>query len=210
MALRGCHTLATMSRLRMALLLALVTALAGAPSATADQTVNVVDYEFLPDALSVQVGEKVTWTFTNGGHTTTSRPGQPESWNSDLKDAGQTFERTFNRPGRYRYICIPHESIGMTGVVQVGNDDVKKTFQKLRARRYGRRRAKLTFTLNEPARMTLKLRGPSDKTIRRRRLRAGRKSFPLGKLRPGAYRATLTLVDDFEKKATGKKRFRIR
>ncbi len=31
----------------------------------------------------------------------------------------QRFSRTFDEPGTYRYICIPHEGAGMVGTVVV-------------------------------------------------------------------------------------------
>jgi plastocyanin len=36
-----------------------------------------------------------------------------------LMKEGDTFEVTFEVPGTYRYVCLPHESEGMTGTVVV-------------------------------------------------------------------------------------------
>jgi plastocyanin len=30
-----------------------------------------------------------------------------------------TFEHTFEETGTYRYLCVPHESLGMVGAVHV-------------------------------------------------------------------------------------------
>lgn len=37
-----------------------------------------------------------------------------------LIDPGETFELTLETPGTYEYFCIPHESQGMTGSIEVG------------------------------------------------------------------------------------------
>jgi plastocyanin len=36
-----------------------------------------------------------------------------------LIDPGGTYEVTLDQPGTYRYVCLPHESQGMTGTIIV-------------------------------------------------------------------------------------------
>ena len=36
-----------------------------------------------------------------------------------LIDPGESFEVTFSAPGRVRYFCLPHEAVGMTGVIVI-------------------------------------------------------------------------------------------
>jgi plastocyanin len=38
----------------------------------------------------------------------------------ELVSPGDSFEITLEEPGTYRYFCIPHESQGMTGTIEVG------------------------------------------------------------------------------------------
>ena len=198
---------------RKSLILAPLTAIAvlgvTSPSLAAGVTVGVVDYEFQPSTEQIAVGDTVTWNFTEGSHTTTSKPGQPDSWDSQGKDAGETFQKTFTRPGRYQYVCIPHESFPMKGTLIVGEDTVKKTVGKVSAKVSGTK-ATISFKLNEAASATLKLKGAAKRTVTRRRLKAGEQSIVVKRLKAGSYTGTLTLSDDFDDKTTVKRSFKIR
>jgi plastocyanin len=195
----------------LALLLSLV---AASPAAAAfDWKVEVRDdFTFVPGEQKIAVGDSVTWNFLAAGHTSTSVGGQPDRWSSAPKDEttpmGTAFPHTFNRPGRYQYVCIPHKQF-MKGVIEVGTDTVADSIDKLRSRRTGNR-VKLSFLLNEPATVTYKLKGPSRRTLRRGRLGAGTHSFTVRHLRRGTYRGVLTVVDDFDKKITPRTFFVIR
>jgi plastocyanin len=178
-----------------------------APASADDQSVNVIDYEFGPASLKIQPGDTVNWTFVNGGHTTTARRGQPEFWNSHLKSTDQTFSHTFEHPGRYQYICLPHREF-MKGTIQVGEDQVDKTFTKLRTKP-GAHGARTSFVLGEPAVVTYRLKGPTRKRVSTGRLEAGAHTVRVGRLKPGSYRGTLTFQDDFDKTSTGRSSFVI-
>jgi hypothetical protein len=170
----------------------------------------VVDFSFQPREQAIAVGDTVVWRFMTDGHTTTADRGQAESWNSGpaSSPAGQTFRHTFDRPGRFQYVCIPHAGF-MKGTIQVGSDEVRDTLDAFRTRR-SRSNVRITFELNEAATVTYKLRGPERKTVRRGRLAAGRHSFRVRNLEAGRYRGTLTLRDDFDKPARAKNSFVIR
>jgi plastocyanin len=192
-----------LNRLLMPLALLLPLALAS-PAAAFDWQVSVVDYEFQPAERQIAVGDSVTWNFTVAGHTSTSNRGQPDSWksspNGGTSAAGDTLTKTFNTPGRYQYVCIPHQSF-MKGVIQVGSDTVVDSLDNFKSKRTGSR-VKLSFRLNEPATVTYKLKGPSRRTVKRGRLTAGQHSFTVRRLKRGTYRGVLTVVDDFDKKIT--------
>ena len=121
------------------------------PAAAFDWNVNVIDYEFQPKERTIAVGDSVTWNFAVDGHTTTSKRGQPDSWNSapdgGTNSAGAPFTKVFNTPGRYQYICVPHQSF-MEGVIQVGTDTVVDSLDNFKSKRTGNR-VKLSFLLNE-------------------------------------------------------------
>jgi plastocyanin len=152
--------------------LALLLVLAGAsPAMAVDWTVDVTDFDFTPSERQIAVGDKVIWQFRDDGHTTTSRPGQGERWDSDFQSGGATYEHIFTEPGRYEYVCTPHSTF-MSGVIEVGSDPVSDTVDRFRTSRRGRS-ATIRFTLNEPAEMTYRLKGPSRRTITRDRLAAG-------------------------------------
>lgn len=94
---------------------------------------------FDPASLTIGVGGTVTWVFEAGdAHTvtadedrlpagaaffTTGGAASEGEARRELGDAlltqGATFEHTFTEPGRYEYFCIPHESLGMKGVIIV-------------------------------------------------------------------------------------------
>lgn len=182
--------------------LALLLLLAAAgPASAAERLVNVVDFEFQPKTLQVDPGDTVTWTFSDGGHTTTANPGQAEKWDSGpaANPAGFRFRHTFGNPGRYGYICIPHGSF-MTGVVQVGRDEFPKSQRSFKQTRRGSS-ITMSFRLLEPAKVTVRLRGPSRRTATRRRLEPGRHSIKLSRLHAGRYSGTVTFEDDFKKKS---------
>jgi plastocyanin len=197
---------------RFALPLALFMALVyAAPAAAFDWTTDVVDFEFKPDERKVAVGDSVTWTFTAEGHTTVSDRGQPDRWRSIGEGAnaqGSSFTHVFDTPGRFQYYCVQHKDF-MKGVVQVGTDPVADSIDAFKSKRTGKR-VKISFKLNEAARVTYKLKGPSKRTVKRARLEAGRHSFTVKRLKAGKYRGVLTVVDDFDKKRTPRNAFVIR
>ena len=96
-------------------------------------TVEMTDQlTFEPKEIEVAVGEKVTWRNVGKvGHTVTadkskaadpsrvSIPAATRKWDSGFVMEGQVFPRKFDKPGTYRYICIPHEGAGMVGTVAV-------------------------------------------------------------------------------------------
>jgi plastocyanin len=87
---------------------------------------------FAPRKIEVAAGVEITWTNAGKvGHTVTadkskaadpslvSIPAGTKAWDSGLVNEGQSFSRKFDKPGNYRYICIPHEGAGMVGTVVV-------------------------------------------------------------------------------------------
>lgn len=181
------------------------------PAAAFDWNTEVIDFEFKPAERHVAVGDSVTWNFTAAGHTSKSASGQPDSWNSvseGTNPAGSSYTKVFNRPGRYQYVCTPHQAF-MKGVIEVGTDTVLDSLDNFKTTRRDNR-VKLSFLLNEPATVTYRLRGPSRRTVKRGRLGEGTHSFTLRRLRRGTYRGVLTVVDDFDKKITPRNFFVIR
>ena len=92
-----------------------VTVAVGAPG-------NGGSFAFEPAALRVDPGTTVRWEWTGegGGHNVASENGAFES--EIASDAGHTFEYAFEEPGATRYVCVPHQSMGMRGAVLVGPD----------------------------------------------------------------------------------------
>jgi plastocyanin len=191
-----------MRRVLLALTALVLPLVLAAPAMAADHPVRVVDFEFLPGNVQVDVGDTVTWTFVNGGHTTTSGAGQPDSWNSapvenETNRTGDTFQKQFMVPGRYSYVCIPHKTF-MKGAVVVGEDRFAKSYSRFKQVRRGDR-ITFRFTLVEPAKVVAKLRGASRRSVTKRRLLPGSHSIAFRNLRKGAYQGTVDFTDDFDK-----------
>jgi plastocyanin len=195
-------------RLPLALLIAVA---AAAVAFAADRPVSALDFRFEERMIEIDRGDSVVWSFVTGGHTTTSEPGQAESWDSRAKNAGATFRHTFDTPGRYQYVCVPHQAFDppMAGVVQVGQDRHRRSHASFEQTASGST-ITMSFRLLEPAKATLKLDGPSLRSVTRRRLARGRHSIRFRRLRAGTYRGTATFVDDFDKRSQVSARTRLR
>ena len=145
----------------------------GRPGAGADASVSVINFEFDAKSVKIGVGEKVTWSFVDDGHTTKSDAGQAERWNSGpaADPAGSSFEKTFTRPGRFTYICEPHQTF-MKGTVTVGTDEHKKSQSKFSQSRRGST-VTYSFTLVEAARVQVNLQGEAKRSASSKRLGPG-------------------------------------
>lgn len=70
--------------------------------------------------VTIQPGTRVRWIWQNGSHTVT--PTGHSEWTSTvLNSSGDVLEHTFNSVGQFAYHCIPHQSLGMTGIIRVQN-----------------------------------------------------------------------------------------
>lgn len=97
---------------------------------------------FRPATVTVPVGSTVVWKNTSSrSHTVTAYEGSlpdgaaffatggydgetaaREAWNSEgegIITTNETFEHTFETPGDYRYVCLPHETSAMVGTIKV-------------------------------------------------------------------------------------------
>ncbi|MES3160346.1 MAG: halocyanin domain-containing protein [Halorubrum sp.] len=76
--------------------------------------------EYDPEHVVIDVGTTVVWEWTGrgGGHDVVAV--EDDRFASELVDeAGYTFEHTFEEPGEYEYVCTPHQTQGMVGMVEV-------------------------------------------------------------------------------------------
>ena len=75
------------------------------------------------DVVKIEVGQTITWTPDSKGHNVqfVSVPEGVEKVKSKLS---KEFSYTFEQEGIYLYVCTPHASMGMIGVVVVGESDV--------------------------------------------------------------------------------------
>ena len=75
------------------------------------------------DVAKVEVGQTITWTPDSKGHNVqfVSVPEGVEKVKSKLS---KEFSYTCEQEGVYLYVCTPHASMGMIGMVIVGESDV--------------------------------------------------------------------------------------
>jgi len=88
-----------------------------ATSAALAAEVRIKDYKFLPEKVTVKVGEAVKWTNDEkrASHSIWFKgEGLPES---ERMFQGDSYERKFDKAGTYPYTCGPHPE--MKGVVEV-------------------------------------------------------------------------------------------
>ena len=102
-----------MSRSRSLRLLSVLLALSGAAQA-ADHEVDVVNFAFVPQELTIAAGDRVTWRNQSGDHNVVADDGSFRS--GAVRGAPWTFGRTFNAPGTYPYYCEPHGAPGGSGM----------------------------------------------------------------------------------------------
>ena len=118
--------------------------LAGCSGVLGDEEydVGMTATDFVPEELTVVVGTTVVWKNTSArAHTVTAYENlipeeaayfasggyddevtaRQEWWDDygGIMESGDTFSHTFEVPGEYGYVCVPHETGGMTGRVYV-------------------------------------------------------------------------------------------
>lgn len=85
------------------------------PTAPAEISVRMAGSRFEPSTLTVGVGETVQWFNDDALPHTVSA--DDRAWDSGNLAPGQRFERRFEEPGLYPYVCRYHS--GMVGTVEV-------------------------------------------------------------------------------------------
>lgn len=86
--------------------------------ASGDTTVNVINFAYDPATVTIQEGDTVTWTNTEGFHTVDADNG---TFGND-PGSGWTFTHTFTTAGSYEYFCEVHSTATgdtMNGVIIV-------------------------------------------------------------------------------------------
>jgi plastocyanin len=89
---------------------------AAASSSSGGVTIKMQNIAFAPKAVTVKVGQKVTWTNEDSvDHNVTSQSG--ETIKSDNFGKGGTFSFTPKKAGTIKYVCTIHP--GMTATLTV-------------------------------------------------------------------------------------------
>jgi plastocyanin len=84
-------------------------------TASAAQSVSIVDFAFKPGSITVNTGDTVQWT--NNGKVPEGHDVTGDGLDSGRLKSGDTYSHTFNAPGTFSYICSIHPS--MKGTVKV-------------------------------------------------------------------------------------------
>ncbi len=74
------------------------------------------------DIVNVDVAHTITWLPTSKGHNVEFVAGPPGATLPKKSKMNKEFSHTFDTPGIYYYVCTPHKSMGMIGLVVVGGD----------------------------------------------------------------------------------------
>ncbi len=114
------------------LTLAIESPRANAASKTVIVTMTDEPPAYVPPKLTVKRGATVEWKNTGKTlHDVTTNPSMAQEksdlavpagakpFDSGFMPPGASWSYTFTVPGRYRYVCIPHEKDGMIGEVTV-------------------------------------------------------------------------------------------
>lgn len=119
-----------------AILAALLLVAIVVPSIAAAKTVEVkmtdTPPKFIPLTVTIQKGDTVEWINNAASlHSVTtnsavaqnpkdvSLPKDAKPFDSGFMPPGAKWSYTFTVPGTYKYLCLPHEKDGMTGIVVV-------------------------------------------------------------------------------------------
>ena len=79
-------------------------------------------YVFSPDFVRIKPGDTINFVATDKGHQVYSVPGMiPEGAQPFDAKMSQDIKATFTVPGIYVIACRPHMTMGMIGVVLVGD-----------------------------------------------------------------------------------------
>jgi plastocyanin len=106
-------------RLLTAAVLGLVGLVIVAPPASgATQAVLMQSYAFSPSALTVHVGDTVTWTNHDQAPHDVTTTSAPVAIKSSTLSTGQSFSYTFTTAGTYKYYCSIHPDMTAQLVVQ--------------------------------------------------------------------------------------------
>lgn len=102
--------------------LVIILSLAVSLFAQKNHTIEVSNFKFVPQKITIMIGDTVTWKWVEGTHTTTSDSTTGLNvWDSPITSANRQFAIVIKSPGLHTYYCTPHKSTGMTGSIQVDN-----------------------------------------------------------------------------------------
>ncbi|MDT0322655.1 cupredoxin domain-containing protein [Streptomyces millisiae] len=91
------------------------------PSTMADHVVEIADYAYGPAALTVSVGDTVTWVNNDSAPHNVVTTSGPAALESGTLETGDSWSFTFTEAGTYEYYCSIHPN--MTAAITVVEGD---------------------------------------------------------------------------------------
>ena len=122
------------------------------PALAEDMTIEMLNKRedgakmvYSEDIARIEVGDTITWVPTSKGHNVEFIAG-PDGWDAPKKSKlSKEVAITFDTPGVYVYQCSPHKTMGMIGIVVVGDGDNDVSKAKVK----GKSKKKLKALLEE-------------------------------------------------------------
>ncbi|MEX2183052.1 MAG: cupredoxin domain-containing protein [Chloroflexota bacterium] len=102
------------------------------PEGPATVSVDAIDFTYGPESITIEVGDRVTWTNRGDApHTATS---EEDSFDSGILMSGEAFTHRFDTPGVFSYLCTLHpEMRGSVVVTAAGAAAPQPTVQPAQA-----------------------------------------------------------------------------
>gem|GEM_PF-490684 len=127
-----CLSFTLLTRTNTMRILSTTLLLAASLTAGAQSITSTSQFTWSPDLLTVTAGTPITITVT-GNHV--MRQVSEDTWNNDqntgvggFEFSGGTHTLVLDEPGTYWYVCVPHVSSGMKGIIIVeGGNSVPET-----------------------------------------------------------------------------------
>ena len=92
------------------LIFAVPTGLQSAAAGPKEHTVIIKDFKFVPESLTVNVGDTIVWKNEDvAPHTATAKGKNP--FDSGNLDSGKSWSYTVKKKGNYPYYCAYHLSM---------------------------------------------------------------------------------------------------
>ena len=133
----------------------MLTVAACAPVLAEDLTLDMLNKRedgakmvYSQDVARIEVGDTITWLPTSKGHNVEFRRGPDGVELPKKSKQNKKVSMTFETAGTYFYWCTPHKSMGMIGIVIVG-DDTSNLQEIARVKTGGRSKKKLKKLIEE-------------------------------------------------------------
>jgi plastocyanin len=92
------------------------TSSASASASESTDQIDIADFKYMPDAVTVSAGAEVTWTNSDDAPHTASA--SDDSFDTGDLDRGDSKTIAFDEPGTYAYFCRFHPFMKATVEVQ--------------------------------------------------------------------------------------------